>query len=373
MYFFSQMWSNVAWNALDPNDIIHSAPKDIGLFAEGLTQVVAHLVTNYTCIDFICITNEPGDTWSWWQDEKGQPISITPALKAVKESFDAHNIKVPISAPDMTDLPGLFPGNIDYDQYIGAYDLHSYWAQFDYATGGYPLSSAEQTMRSWAKFSNDRKKPFLLTEFGSMAYGWGGSDPGPGTYNASLKDAELVVRGINAGTNALSRWNFINRGNLDGQWQFLDTWDPINNKLLPPADYAPHPNSYFVVGLFMRFTAKDSTVVSVNVTGGTMANHQRVFASGLVSPKKQITILVVNDAFNDWPIHLSFKGLTMQTMVHSYRVSEKDQNNPQLQINPLKSWNVDASTGLSDTLTARSVSVYTTYLLNHNDPGIIVG
>jgi len=295
---------------------------------------------------------------------------ITPGLKAVKESFDAHKITVPVSGPDMTDLPAL-PNNIDYDQYIGAYDLHSYYSQFDYSTDGYSLSSAEKTLRDWTKFAHDRKKPFLLTEFGSMVFGWGDSNPGPSIFNSSLKDSELIIRAINAGTNALSRWNFINRGNLDGQWQFINTWDPINNKLL--TEFPPHPNAYFVVGLFMRFTAKDSTIVSVNVTGGSIAPHQRVFATGLVSPKNQITVLVVNDAFDDWTVRLSFRGVSSPTTIHSYRVSDKDKDNPNLEINPLKSWIVDASNGLSDTLTARSASVYTTYLLNHNDPGIIVG
>jgi len=32
------------------------------------------------------------------------------------------------------------------------------------------------------------------------------------------------VRGINAGVDGFNRWSFINRGDLDGQWQLLRTW-----------------------------------------------------------------------------------------------------------------------------------------------------
>ena len=72
--FLQQMWSNVRWNAYpewreDTAGRIHSAPHNLDAFAEGLAALVEHLVRNkgYTCIRWLCITNEPGNRFSWWQ------------------------------------------------------------------------------------------------------------------------------------------------------------------------------------------------------------------------------------------------------------------------------------------------------------------
>ena len=90
--------------------------------------------------------------------------------------------------------------------------------------------------------------------------------PVPGSYESALKDAELVVRRINAGVDGFNRWSFLNRGDLDGQWQFIETWDRRRGKLLK--QYTPHPNTYFVLGLLSRFTAKHSDVLGCRVDGG---------------------------------------------------------------------------------------------------------
>jgi hypothetical protein len=62
--------------------------------------------------------------------------------------------------------------------------------------------------------------------------GWGGNHPGPSTWPAAIKDAELVVRALNVGAEGFNRWSFVNRGDLDGQWQLVDTWDPATQNLL---------------------------------------------------------------------------------------------------------------------------------------------
>ena len=65
--FFQQMWCNAAWLAYpefrdDPVGRVHSAPADLDAFADGLATLMEHLVTKrgYTCIKWLCITNEPG-------------------------------------------------------------------------------------------------------------------------------------------------------------------------------------------------------------------------------------------------------------------------------------------------------------------------
>ena len=71
--------------------------------------------------------------------------------------------------------------------------------------------------------------------------------PGPSCPQSVLAASEAVIRLANAGVDGFNRWSFLNRGDLDGQWQFVDTWDPRQKKLLH--DFPPHPNSYFCLGL----------------------------------------------------------------------------------------------------------------------------
>ena len=146
----------------------------------------------------------------------------------MRKALDREGLPVPLSGPDWTDLPELKPQEIDFDPFIGAYDLHSYFARFDWQTGqGYPLVEAEKRLKSWKQWAQERGKPLFLSELGSMVFGWGGGHPGPSTFDAAIKDAELVVRALNAGVDGFNRWSFINRGDLDGQWQMIDTWDPV--------------------------------------------------------------------------------------------------------------------------------------------------
>jgi len=56
-------------------------------------------------------------------------------------------------------------------------------------------------------------------------YGSGKGDPGPGTFDASLLTAELVIRGIAAGVDGFNKWSFVNRGVTGAQWQLIDTYD----------------------------------------------------------------------------------------------------------------------------------------------------
>ncbi len=118
-----------------------------------------------------------------------------------------------------------------------------------------------------------------------MAYGWVPDKPGPSCPQAVLAGSELVVRMLNCGVDGMNRWSFLNRGDLDGQWQFVDTWDRKEKKLLK--DFVPHPNSYFCLGLLSRFTAKHSTVLGSRVEGGRIDDWQRVFAAGVPQPEAE--------------------------------------------------------------------------------------
>ena len=74
-------------------------------------------------------------------------------------------------------------------------------------------------------------KPLFLSELGTMVYGWRTNNSGPARFESALKDAELMVHALNLGVDGFNRWSFVNRGDLDGQWQKISTWDETNKTL----------------------------------------------------------------------------------------------------------------------------------------------
>jgi hypothetical protein len=375
--FFQQMWGNVDWNAFpefrgDPVKRVHSGPYSMDDFADGLAALVKHLVKTkrYTCIKWICINNEPRYDWSWWQRPPNEPMSLRAGLEAVRQALDREGLRVPLSGPDWTDLPEFKPQEIDFDPFVGAYDLHSYFARFDWQAGkGYSLADAEQRLTAWKRWAHERGKPLFLSELGSMVFGWNGSDPGPSTFDAAIKDAELVVRALNVGVDGFNRWSFINRGDLDGHWQMIDTWDPATKTLLKK--FPPKPNAYFVYGLISRLTAKHSTVVATEVRGGQINGTNRVFAAALRSPKGQGTWIIVNDAPRAWPARLRVSGGTRSRLLQ-YQVTFQQKDNPSLKIAPALKVRLKAGeAAFSDELPAMSLTIYSTYNLRAIDKGII--
>ena len=374
--FLQQQFSDVEWNAYPElrssrKGILISAPYSLEDFAEGFAALADHLVRvkGYHCIKWLCITNEPGADFSSWQGADGKPLPITSGLKAARAALDRKGISVPISGPDWTDLPELDPARIDFDAYIGAYDIHSYMSTFDGEKGGfYTLSQAEERISKWAAWAHARHKPLFLSELGSMAYGWGYSNPNPGSYKSSLHNAALIVRAIRAGIDGVSRWSFVNRGDLDGQWQLVDTCDIAHNKLLPV--FTPHPNCYYMYGLFTRFMAKHSAVLANAVEGGSDQNGQQVFTAALRSPAGQYTFVFVNAAEVDWQTDIHLGGLTTGMRLYRYRMTPEKMDKSEVSLGPEKEQEVaPQQPDFTEKLPARSVTVYSTYHFLQSDLG----
>jgi hypothetical protein len=365
--FLTQMWANVAWNAVpelrnSATGIVHSGPASMDDFAEGLAALMEHLVKTkkYTCIRWLCITNEPNYAFSWFQRAYNTPMPLTPALEAVRKSLDKRGVAIPLSAPDV----GTFsfdPAKVDYQQSVGAYDLHDYYHDFDWKPGQQgKLASHVEQMKTWAAWAHQQNKPLFLSEYSCF---------GTVGFPLALRDAEMVVRDLNTGVDGFNRWSFLNVGYLDGQWQLLETWDVKNNKLRD--NYTPYPNAYYFVGLLSRYTAKHSTVLSSQVEGGTIAPHQRVFAAALRSPKGQFTLLVVNDAEQPWNAAIDIRGLPAEVRLHRYEVSRAEKGRTDLRIEPQREFAVaKAASTFHDALKPESLTVYTTYRLQHSEPGI---
>ena len=375
--FFQVMWGNVDWNAHpefrgDPVTRVHSGPYSMEAFADSVAALMKQLTRTrrYTCIRWLCINNEPGYDWSWWQAPPNQPMSLRDGLAAVRRALDRDGIEVPLSGPDWTDLPELQPERIDFDEFLGAYDLHSYYARFDWApTEGYPLVVAEKRLAAWRDWATARRKPLFLSELGTMVYGWRTNSPGPATFEAALKDAELVVRGLNLGVDGFNRWSFVNRGDLDGQWQMISTWDSANRTLLKKV--TPRPNGYFVYGLISRLTAKHSGVLAGETRGGQVDGTNRVFASALRSPKGNVTWLIVNDAPRAWSATLEARG-GMTKALHQYQSTAEQRDQAGVRLRPLRTIEWSKTGGrFADTLPAMSLTVYSSYDLGPSARGVV--
>ena len=367
--FFQQMWCNAAWLAYaevrdNPAKRVHSAPADMDAFADGLATLMEHLVKKrgYTCIKWLCINNEPGGHFSWWQAPGNKPLSIGPGLAAVRKALDKRGLKLPLSGPDAsTGFPGKPPSRYEYLDLLGAYDFHDYGADFDFRTRGH-IAGQERNAAAWVALARREGKPVFLSEFGTFAYGWAPDKPGPSCPQSVLAASELVIRLANVGVDGFNRWSFLNRGDLDGQWQFVDTFDRQEKKLL--RDFPPHVNSYFCLGLLSRFTVKHSAVLGSRVEGGTVADWQRVFCTALRSPQGNLTLAVVNDAPQEFDLKLAVRGLPQETRLWRYRYGEAERDRVDVKVNPQKEFLLEPARGeLPDKLPPNSLTIYSTYKL----------
>ena len=290
--FLQNMWGNVEWNAFpefrgDPIQRLHSGPYSMDDFANGLAALVKHLTQDrrYTCIKWLCINNEPGYDWSWWQRPPNEPMPLRPGLAAVRAALDREGLRLPLSGPDWTDLPELEPGKIDFDEFIGAYDLHSYYCATSIGAARAGDTRCESPNSAWRRGGsgapNEESRCFSLRWAPwSMAGARTTQAPAPG--RASIQNAELVVRALNLGVDGFNRWSFLNRGDLDGVWQMVDTWDAKQGALLKT--FRPRPNPYFTYGLISRLAAKHSGIARVRTHRRPDRRHESRFLSRAEKP-----------------------------------------------------------------------------------------
>jgi hypothetical protein len=360
---FTQLWQDVAWNAHRGINRLESAPQSVPDFAEGLGTLLQHLVKHrgYHCIRWLSVTNEPGGGWTWWRGPDKKCASLMPAIRAVRAELDRRGLKdVAIAAPDSFNL--TIAGCEPEDPAIGAFALHDYGGEVPAAL----FKQVAQTARA-------RGVPFLLAEFGhafvkesqgvTIPFGDFTSEI-PKSYRAQLLNAEKAIVGLNAGVDGLNRWSFVNRGDLDGQWQLIRTWNPKSWEYCK--DVCAEPVPYYGYGILTRFTAKHSHILEVQ------GNSEQTKAAALRSPKGNLTIMVLNKAGNERNVSLSVIGLRVGCTVYKYQVTEAAVGRFDFRMEPLQAFTISpARTEIGECEPAQSITVYSTYKLVHADPGII--
>jgi hypothetical protein len=311
---------------------------------------------NYTCIKYFSITNEPpGGTWGYWWSYGQGSGTITPALRKVREYLDVAGIEIPLSAPDWTSLPPLDPRQIDFDEFIGAYDIHSY-AGID--------ANGETIIRDWVQWAHGRDKPFFLSEFGNMNFGWGGDHPGPKSFEAVLSNASDIISCLNLGADGMNRWSFVNRGDLDGQWQLIQTWDREGKKYLEKIE--PEHPAYFGFGIMSRFIGKYAAVVQSSVK----PLLPQIRTTAVLNKTGKLSVFFLNNSEHSEQVSLEIKGRDTKDKLYLYQMTQKLALAPGFCLEPIESEQDKAGRRLV-ALPGKSISVLTNYYLTSKDPGVI--
>jgi hypothetical protein len=354
--FLQQMCLNVEWNAYPGIHPLISAPKDLDAYAEGIASLLEYLTIEkgYRCIKYFCMTNEPpGGTWGYWWEYGENEGNIEDAWARLKQEFDQRGIGIPISGPDWTDLPPFNADKLAFTRYFGAIDIHSYQGV---------SAEGEETLRKWADWAHQQGKPFFLTEYGNMSLGWGADDPNPKSFEAALSNAGDVMRGMRAGVDAFNRWSFTNRGDLDGQWQLITTFDRTKKSYY--SEVVPEPEAYYGFGIISRFLSKYSSVLKTEVP----AADSVLMCNALKSPGGVMSVFLLNTSPKALHVEIGFFGDTPGEM-HAYQVSKEIIHTPGFELNKVKSYGEGEKCLLL--LPPKSISVITQHSLDHKDKGIV--
>jgi hypothetical protein len=238
---------------------------------------------------------------------------------------------------------------------FGSIDIHSY-------QGVTP--EGEENLSKWAAWAHDQGKPFFLTEFGNMRLGWGDDNPGPKTFKAALSDASDVIRGIHAHVDGFNRWSFTNRGDLDGQWQLVQTWDRQKKQYLDNA--RPEPAAYYGFAMISRFLSKYSSSVSCQFD----LPDSVINVAALVSPTGELSIFMVN--YEDEPVKVKFDIAAMPEvkLLNVYQLTDKLVSEPGFELVPVKQFSSKKTKRIL--LPPESITTVTSYNLAKNDKGIIL-
>jgi len=352
----TQMWADVEWNAFEGINRLQSAPKSVEDFAHGLGALMEYLIKtrHYTCIRWLCMVNEPARNWGWWLGAEGQPLSLMPALHAVRAELDGRGIAVGLCAPDW--VLGQNTPNFDFnDKVTAAFDVHNY--------AYFPNTQMEKL---WAETAHAQGLPFFLSEFGDWAGGEPFTNPltpSPRSYPNQLVNAEKVIAGMNVGVDGFNRWSFTNRGDLDGQWQMVRTFDANRWEYFPRV--VPEPVPYFAYGILTRFMAKHSAVLR------TETSNPDLVAAAVLSPKGNLTVFVLNKTQANVDVKLVITNAPSRWTLYKYQVTESALSDPHFELNPVAQFTVgSAGEAARDTLPVMSITAYSSYKLSNSDPGI---
>jgi len=184
------------------------------------------------------------------------------------------------------------------------------------------------------------------------------------SYEHQMINANKILVGLNMGVDGFSRWSFVNRGDLDGQWQLVRTWN--RNLWDFKKNVEPEPVPYYSFGIITRFAAKHSGILETKSDSG---NYVVV---ALKSPKGETSIYILNKSDKEIDISLSLLGLKESLILNKYQVTRQEIQKSDFKLIPVKSFVLEKKANISaDRIPPLSITTYSTYKLGQEDAGII--
>ena len=303
------------------------------------------------------MTNEPpGGTWGYWWEYGDTPGNIDDAWARLRKEFDERMIQIPISGPDWTDMPPFDEKKLTMAGSLGSIDIHSYHGVTD---------EGEENLRKWASWSHEQGKPFFLTEYGNMNLGWGGDDANQKSFAAALSNASDVLRALHAGVDGMNRWSFTNRGDLDGQWQLVKTFNLESRTYL--TEVVPEPEAYYGFGIISRFLSKYSSLVLSEIDH----DDKNILSAALLSPKGELSIFLVNLEDQTITIRLKLKSYKNKSL-QIYQVTKEMVNQPGFELNSIDKFKFNSLQEKKITLPAKSITTISSYDLGHDKNGVVL-
>ena len=359
--FLQQMWGHVAWNAHSGVHPLLSSPKSVDDFANGIATLLKYLTENrnYTCIKYFCMVNEPpGGPWGyWWSSGSHVGPTITDAWKKLNETFNTQEIKITLSGPDWVSLPPCEPEKMSFERYLGSFDIHSYF-------GFYNKNNGEKIIGDWVTFAKAQNKPFFITEVGNMDLGWGTDNPGPKSFKAALTNASDVALGMNLGVDGFNRWSFTNRGDMDGQWQLVKTYD-LKTKTYTKV-ITPENEAYYGFAMLTRFLGKYASVLSLK----SDLTMEGLVTTAYKNSDGNLQILLVNNNKESVSVDIAIENSNPKQAYYLYQVTENSLKVPDFKLNPQASFkNSEKLNNIQ--LLPESITVLTTNGLKNGDYGMI--
>lgn len=381
-----EMYPNAKWLAhkkLQNNavNIVRSGPADLEAWSNGIIALLKHLTQTkkYTCIKYFGVANEPHHSWSWWKNDDGvSSQSIIPALAILKKKIYSQKLNIPLAGPEeMFYHWEALKTQTNFAKYVDAFSYHEYMTIIDWwdsnsdSKDWYPtLKSFTKPVKTAVELAHQQQKPFFFSEHGTMHFGIIKDARGPSTFDAVFKDVEFAVRFANLGVDGFSRWSLLNRGNLDGQWGFIETFDRNTMKMLTPEKYYAKENTFFGYGLLSRFTYKNSFVVKSELETLSTDSISNLHTITFLSPsKKDATIFIVNDKQTTETININLNMIDkMYKKWFKYEFIVKDRNKTSVLINPLE---IIPNENTNLNINPLSITVFSTINLKNSSAGLV--
>lgn len=332
-------------------------------FAERfLVPLVRHLLDEMKLenIDFLSLVNEPD---FGVRSDGGDRVALYyEAVKAARTALDKAGYtpnRMPLLGPGCMGLDLGWPDDfilrdLPLAEHVGAIDAHHYHAHFDWAPRdpdrwAFPMSQAIDILRRGMRYAAKYGKRFYITEMGTfyLGKGWGkgprGTNPdGPGYHEATILDAEFIVRSMPLGVGGFLRW-CLNPTRDPGFWVAMDEGDA----------HIRHPNTYPLYRQLMRSTPRGSEILAAENPWWHSIAYPPLFLTPLLLPDGNLSIHLVNNANMD--CYVAEIAAPVKWHGRQWRCFRTDR------LHKCESMPIDMNKGvIRDSATPMSLTTYTT-------------